>query len=284
MIRTTAAAALLGVSPSTLRAWEERFGFPAPRRTAGGHRVFDLEEVEALREALTAGENVPAAIALARARGTGPSSAPRLRDALSRFDADAADRLLEESLGLRSVERTVEEVLLPGVAAVADRFGDGAAEHGFAFRWATGWLAAATRVAPPATRDGGVLVFDAGAPPDLDALHVQGLELCLRRRGLPVLTLCAATQPDRLARAVRAVAPRAVVLSGTRIALHDVGRLVHAVRRAEGSAGALLLDFRGPIPATAASTVARLPRSPVPAAAELLAALAADGPRAHAAG
>ena len=34
-IRTNAAAAMLGVSPNTLRSWERRFGYPEPRRTAG---------------------------------------------------------------------------------------------------------------------------------------------------------------------------------------------------------------------------------------------------------
>lgn len=50
-IRTNAAAAMLGVSANTLRSWERRFGFPEPRRTAGGHRQFDLSQIEALRSA-----------------------------------------------------------------------------------------------------------------------------------------------------------------------------------------------------------------------------------------
>ena len=35
---------MLGVSPSTLRSWERRFGFPAPRRSTGGHRQYELAE------------------------------------------------------------------------------------------------------------------------------------------------------------------------------------------------------------------------------------------------
>ncbi len=46
-IRTNAAAELLGVSPNTLRSWERRFGYPKPRRTSGGHRQYDLVELEA---------------------------------------------------------------------------------------------------------------------------------------------------------------------------------------------------------------------------------------------
>jgi predicted TIM-barrel fold metal-dependent hydrolase len=118
-IRTNAAAAMLGVSPNTLRSWERRFGFPEPRRTAGGHRQFDLAEIEALRAAFEETQNISSAISVARERGAGPASPARLRSAFTRFDEDGANRLMEESLVVRSVERTVEEVLLPAVEALA---------------------------------------------------------------------------------------------------------------------------------------------------------------------
>ena len=41
-----------GLSKDTLRVWERRYGFPTPQRTGGGHRQYDLEEIEALRESL----------------------------------------------------------------------------------------------------------------------------------------------------------------------------------------------------------------------------------------
>ncbi len=122
-IRTNAAAAMLGVSPNTLRSWERRFGFPAPRRSAGGHRQFDLAEIEALRQAFEETHNVSSAISIARERGSGPSSPVRLRSALRRFEELEADRILEESLAVRSVERTVEEVLLPAVDRALGRDG-----------------------------------------------------------------------------------------------------------------------------------------------------------------
>src|SRR5262249_29474061 len=96
-VRTNAAAAMIGVSPSTLRSWERRFGFPQPRRTEGGHRQFDLAEIEALRAAFEETQNVSSAISIARERGAGPASPTRLRSALSRFDSDGADRIIEES-------------------------------------------------------------------------------------------------------------------------------------------------------------------------------------------
>src|SRR5215218_3130581 len=114
-IRTNAAAELLGVSPNTLRSWERRFGYPEPRRTAGGHRQYDLGELEALRRALLETHNISSAIQVAQQRGEGPGSANRLLEAFDRFDDHLADRFMEESLALRSVERSVEELLLPAI-------------------------------------------------------------------------------------------------------------------------------------------------------------------------
>jgi MerR family transcriptional regulator, light-induced transcriptional regulator len=268
-IRTNAAAAMLGVSPNTLRSWERRFGFPEPARTAGGHRQFELAQIEALRCAFEETHNISSAVALARERGTGPATPSRLRSAFARFDEAQADVVLEESLAVRSVERTVEEVLLPGVEAL-DADGEGAGpEYGFAWRWATGWLAAAARVAPPATRPEGVLVFDASAPCDIDALHAQALELCLRRRGVRTLSLTVALDPARLTRALHALAPRAVVLTGRRASLDGFGRLVYAARRIGGDTVAVY-DFRGALPTTGASTVPRLGDAPLAACEQIV--------------
>src|SRR5918999_285034 len=122
-ISTNAAAELLGVSPNTLRSWERRFGYPKPRRTQGGHRQYDLAELESLRRALLETHNISSAIELARQRGEGPSSPSRLVDAWDHFDETLADRVMEESLAVRSVERSVEEVLLPALELASERDG-----------------------------------------------------------------------------------------------------------------------------------------------------------------
>ncbi|CAN5496462.1 hypothetical protein BH10ACT11_BH10ACT11_20750 [soil metagenome] len=107
-IRTSAAADLLGVSPSTLRTWERRLGYPTPRRTPGNHRHYELAEIEALRDALRETGSISAAIEIAQQRGRGPASPSRMLAAFERFDEAAADRELEESLALRTLERTIE--------------------------------------------------------------------------------------------------------------------------------------------------------------------------------
>jgi DNA-binding transcriptional MerR regulator len=274
-IRTNAAAGMLGVSPNTLRSWERRFGYPSPGRTAGGHRQYELGEIEALRNAFEETQNVSSAIALARQRGEGPPSSNRLGAALARFDEEKANLLLEESLALRSLERTVQEVLLP---AVAERGEDeaGVAEYEFAWRYAAGWLSSLRRVTPPATRDEGVLIFDAGGPCDLAALHVQALELMLRRAGLRTLLLTVGIEPARLGRALRALRPSAVVLGGGRASLDTIGRLVYAVRSTRE--GIEVFDFGDALPDTGASTVRRLGAEPLVARDALLERLAAPRP------
>jgi len=221
---------------------------------------------------------VSSAVALARQRGAGPSSPSRLRSAFARFDELEADRVLEESLAVRSIERTVDEVLLPAVEALAaERDGDAISpEYGFAWRWASGWLAAARRVAPAAVRDDAVMLFDASATCDLDALHAQALELALRRRGLRTLTLAVGLDPSRLARALHVLQPGAVVLIGRGAPLDALARLVFAARRA-GADKVAVFDFRAALPETGGSTVERLGDRALAARERLVAHL--DGER-----
>ncbi len=261
-IRTNAAAVMLGVSPNTLRSWERRYDFPAPQRSAGGHRQYALSEIEALRLTLAETHNVSSAISLARERGEGPSSPARLVGAFNAFDEEQANRLLEDSMSLRSLERTLEEVLLQAVESLAAD-GRGSAEYEFAWRHATGWMSAMKRLAPPASRREAILIFDGSATCELDALHAQALELVLRRAGFRVLTLTPAVEPTRLGRALRALSPSAMVLTGHGVSLDALGRLVYSVRRVVQEAA--VFDYRGAIPDTGASTIRRLGRSPTAA-------------------
>jgi DNA-binding transcriptional MerR regulator len=255
-IRTNAAASMLGVSPSTLRSWERRYGFPEPSRSAGNHRQFALIQIEALKQTMQETHNVSSAISLARARGAGPSSSSRLASAYGAFDEERADRLLEESLALRSVERTVEEVLLAAVAAHLVDPEPSTPEYEFAWRHATGWLSALKRLSPPTSRDQAVLVFDATVPCELDAVHVHALELVLRRSGLRTLVLSTTPSPARLGRALRVLRPTAVVLTGQNVSLDALGQLVHAVR---GTAPeTVVCDYRNAVPDTGAGGVCRL--------------------------
>jgi len=273
-IRTNAAAELLGVSPNTLRSWERRFGYPKPRRTSGGHRQYDLTELEALRRALLETHNISSAIEVARQRGEGPTSAARLVEAFDRFDDALADRVMEESLAVRSVERSVEDLMLPALDSVRDREGR-EAEYELACRWATGWLHAARRVVPAATRAEGILLFDSSNRLDLESLHVQSLELGLRRAGFRVLLLSMSLAQERLSRAMRALDPAALVVCGSGATLDVVGRLVYAVRHT--GSNARVYEYREAMPVAGSHAIPSLGATPIEAINNMKAV--ADGRR-----
>jgi DNA-binding transcriptional MerR regulator len=268
-IRTAAAAEMLGVSPSTLRTWERRLGYPQPRRTPGNHRQYELDEIEALRDALQETHNISSAVEIAQRRGRGPASPARLLAAFDRFDEAAADRELEESLAVRTVERTLEEVLRPALDSAADRTGNGA-ELEYACRWATGWLHGARRLAPPASRNAGVLLLDSGPTLGLEAVHAQALELCLRRAGFRVLLLSADLAERRYGAALRALEPSAVVLCGSEPRLDVLGE---PLRRALRAGGAQSFAYRSARLVGGREGMPQLGTRPGEATARLLAAL-----------
>lgn len=260
---------MLGVSANTLRSWEQRYGHPTPMRTEGGHRIFELTDIEALRHALSEVGDIASAISIVRERGDGPATPERLSFALAAYDELGSDRILEESLTVRSVERTVDEVLLRGV----ERLEAGTPERSFAWRYATGWLAASKRVAPPASRDEGVLIFDGSGDEDVSALHVQALELLLRRGGLRTLCVSASLPEQRIGNAVRALSPSVLLLAGSGSRAHGLGRLVHAARRAQPELK--VCEYGAGPERVGASTVASIGQRPLEAAETLRALLSA---------
>ena len=228
-IRTNAAAEILGVSPNTLRSWERRFGYPKPKRTPGNHRQYELIELQTLRDALAETGNISTAIELSRQRQSAPASNSSLLAAFESFDEDSANRAMEESLALRPLERTIEELLLPtldGLGSQEERV----AELEFACRWATGWLHGARRLAPPASRPAGILLLEAEEETGVEAVHAQALDLALRRAGFRVLALSSELREDRLERALTALEPTAIVLCGAQSGPGEAVRLLRRIR------------------------------------------------------
>lgn len=68
-----------GVSAATIRAWEQRHGFPTPRRLPSGHRRYDADVVDLVREVARrrdAGRRLDLAIAEATAMAAATSEPP----------------------------------------------------------------------------------------------------------------------------------------------------------------------------------------------------------------
>jgi MerR family transcriptional regulator, light-induced transcriptional regulator len=232
-LKTREAATLLNVSPNTLRTWERRFGYPKPWRSPGRHRVYTYAEIEALRNALQEGLSVSSAISVACDGLVGDAHALAL--ALSWFRAEQADQAMEASLALRSMERSLEEVLLPALDEVWGRKGAGGAAWAFACRWTYDWVGRAQRLVPPPDGAHVPLIGDASAG-ELDPAtpRIRALELLCGRDGLAVLTLPVRAL-DGLGEALAALRPTCVVLAGGEVTDDDLARWAYAVRSVAGA-------------------------------------------------
>jgi DNA-binding transcriptional MerR regulator len=232
-LKTSEAAALLNVSPNTLRAWERRFGFPKPQRSPGKHRLFTHGEVAALRDALQEGLSISSAVSRAREGLAADSNS--LVGALVSYEGERADGAIEAALALRSVERSVEEVLLPTLDEVFRRHGGDSAAWAFAAHWGADWLRRAQRLAPPPVRPVSIVIGDASRDElDPDAPHIRALELFCVRAGMRVLAL-SARGVGGIGDAVAIHQPNLVVLAGGHLADDTVARWAYAVRLAAGA-------------------------------------------------
>lgn len=232
-LKTSEAAALLNVSPNTLRAWERRFGFPKPQRSPGKHRLFTHGEIAALRDALQEGLSISSAVS--RAREGLAADANSLVGALVSYERERADTAIEAALALRSVERSVEEVVLPTLDEIHRRYGPESAAWAFAAHWAADWLRRATRLSPPPVRPISIVFGDATRDElDRDAPYLRALELFCTRAGMDVLSLSARGVAG-IGDALAVHRPNLVVIAGQHLDDDAVARWAYAVRLASGA-------------------------------------------------
>jgi DNA-binding transcriptional MerR regulator len=259
-LKTSEAAALLNVSPNTLRAWERRFGFPQPQRSPGKHRLFTHGEIAALRDALQEGLSISSAVS--RAREGLASDANSLIGALVSYERDRADGAIEATLALRSVERSVEEVLLPTLDDIVRRYGPESAAWAFAAHWATDWLRRAVHLAPAPVRPMSIVIGDAARDElDPDTPYIRALELFCARAGINTLCLSARGVAG-IGDAVSIHRPDLVVLAGSHLSDDAVARWAYAVRLAAGAIPIAVYRRGDPARARSTSGALRLPAEP----------------------
>jgi DNA-binding transcriptional MerR regulator len=259
-LKTSEAAQLLNVSPNTLRAWERRFGFPKPQRSPGKHRLFTHGEIAALRDALQEGLSISSAVS--RAREGLASDANSLIGALASYERDRADIAIEAALAMRSVERSVEEVVLPTLEEIHRRYGGESAAWAFASHWAADWLRRAVRLAPAPVRPLSIVVGDASRDElDPDNSYIRALELFCARAGIHVLSLSARGVAG-IGDAVAVHRPDLIVVAGAHLPDDAIARWAYAIRLAAGAMPVAVFR-RGELRRASTTTGARtLPAEP----------------------
>jgi DNA-binding transcriptional MerR regulator len=267
-LKTSEAASLLNVSPNTLRAWERRFGFPRPQRSPGRHRLYTHGEIAALRDALLDGLSISSAVSRAR-EGLGADT-NALVGALNAFDGARADAALEGALALRSLDRTVQEVLLNSLDEVARRHGTESVQWAFAARWGNSWLRRAQRLVTASSQSVTIVLGDASRDElDPDAAYIRSLELLAMRSGAHVLGLSVRGVAN-MSEALATQRPDAVVIAGGALSDDSVARWAYAVRLATGPLPVAVYR-RGPQRARVRTTGATiLPSTPGEAARHIM--------------
>lgn len=234
-----------GLAADTLRAWERRYGLPAPQRTAGGHRLYSQYDIETIKwliarqaEGLsisravdlwndhTASGNDPLAgqtpTGIAAAQTTTPATAADTTlDAIRaqwiaacmNFSETNAEQALNKAFSIFPVEAVCLDVLQKGMSEIGSLWYENRAsvqqEH-FASGLAMRRLDALLSASPAPTRPQTVLV---GCPPgEWHTFTPLLLSLLLRRRGLNVIYLGANVPADRFAETALKVRAHLVVL------------------------------------------------------------------------
>ncbi|MEU3748484.1 MULTISPECIES: MerR family transcriptional regulator [Streptomyces] len=245
-VTTGAVARRLGVSPTTLRSWDQRYGIGPAAREDGRHRRWspaDIAVLEAMCRLTTSGvppaEAARVALAdaghrpsLARAPGVAaPASAPGsgnglplggvqrefrgLARAAVRLDSPTMDTLLRELVAAHGLVTSWEEVMAPTLHAVGrkwessnDRYVE--VEHLLSWHISTTLrqVAAAARPHPA----GSPPVLLACVPGEQHTLSLEALAAGLAGQGLPFRMFGAAVPAEALDAAVRRLGPTAVVL------------------------------------------------------------------------
>ncbi|MFD3540453.1 MerR family transcriptional regulator [Streptomyces sp. NPDC058662] len=279
-LSTGAVARHLGVSPTTLRSWERRYGIGPDLREDGRHRRWTPADVARLELMcrLTA-RGVPPAEAARAARATatadsraasgaadrragaapgGPRSLPLgdvrpecrgLARAAVRLDAPAVEDLLDATLGELGPVTAWEEVIMPTLHAVGRKWasaGERYVEVEHLLSWHVSSALRRIRPAPEAARSPVPPVLLACAPGEQHSLPIEALAAALGERGLPVRMFGAALPADALHDAVRRTGPRAVVLwaqsraTADRALARSVAGIEWGLRGARGHSAVLI--------------------------------------------
>ena len=135
--RIQSVAEMTGVSAATLRAWERRYGIPAPRRTASAYRLYtdqDVELIKRVRELCDSGIAPSQAAQMVLASqgsreefnhlevDTYELAVQKILAAVEKFDADMLEAAVKHALFLGSATALFEKVFGPALTQIGLRW------------------------------------------------------------------------------------------------------------------------------------------------------------------
>ncbi|SFR04324.1 DNA-binding transcriptional regulator, MerR family [Lentzea waywayandensis] len=159
-----AVAGMLGVAPTTLRTWDQRYGLGPSIRTDGGHRRYEEADVDVLRRMVVlTGQGVSASAAALLAR-----QKPAIRPSLPLSPLGSEDAASARRSFLAAAKRLDE----PMMSDLAERL---ITDHGVVSAWETVFV--------PALVELGELVADTGQGVEIE--HLASGSVLFALRGIP---------------------------------------------------------------------------------------------------
>ena len=256
-----------GIGEHTLRAWERRFGFPAPLRLASGHRRYSGDQVQhlrliakALESGYRAGDIVPMPLAeleqLLQSSGVfDPTSSTGSAegvmslalDACKRFDGGSLAALLHSEAAVLGLPRFLRERVSPLLDEVGNAWGRGEIgirhEHFFCEILEDELRSLRTPLGP-VTKDRPVVI--ASLPNELHRLGLQIAALAIVTAGRSVRVLGPRLPVEEIVQAAKALDASAVGLSVSVFADPDeTAREITAVRERLADGVALWIGGAG---------------------------------------
>lgn len=240
------------ISPSTLRAWERRYNMCQPQRSESGYRLYsdrDVAIIRWLKMQVDAGMAISQAVTwlqnlidLAPTASQAPvlpepmggleSARPqrslelanvsvlqqRLLHALLAYQEDGAEAVLAHAFALYSIEQVGEEVIMPVLVEIGDRWHRGllsvTREH-YATNYLIQRLAALLRTVPNATNT--PLIWVGCAPGEQHEIGAMLLSIYLRRVGYTVRYLGQDLPGEDLVAETKLVKPELLLFSATTV-------------------------------------------------------------------
>jgi MerR family transcriptional regulator, light-induced transcriptional regulator len=247
------------LKPSTIRAWERRYGLPQPRRTEGGHRKYSQRDIDTLnwliarqeegmsishavqlwrrlnnQQAVWSKEREPVQSEKSARKAVLPQThtqVSRLRDewiaACMAFDRAAAEQILANAFALFPPEIVAVQLLQAGLSHIGALWYEGRAsiqqEH-FASAMSVQRLEMLIAATAPPTRPERLII--ASVEDDFHVFSPLLFTFLFRRRGFDIIYLGADLPAASLAETVDQIKPAMLILSAqtlsTATALLDV--------------------------------------------------------------
>ena len=262
LYNTKAVVQETGISASTLRAWERRYGVPAPTRTGNNYRLYseyDMALIRWLRDQIEGGLSISQAVELYRhmnqekehipptkeEKQIAPQSSPspsydviycqsRLIRAFKAFDENAANQLIGELFALFPVEHVLSQIIEPVMIEIGEQWHSGRlpipVEH-----FATAYIKRKIMTlinAQPSNSDAPIIITGC-APTEQHELGILFLSLFLQRNGMRVIYLGQNVPEEDLLTALRDLKPAMVALSAmseqTALKLRSISKMISLI-------------------------------------------------------